>query len=417
MNISEKGEGVRKGSFYMFLALSFTGASLFLFQILAARKIGKVEFGKLGVFYSLFTFLASFLASGFRDFIAVNLPGIFEEEKLKSFLKKVFFSFLFYSFIFYLLLWIISPLFLYRFFDKDILTFFLFSLCFLFLFSLMFIRGILFGFRKISYVAISHSIFGFFILLTGIFFYFFKSNIFHFEFSYLLSLLVPFPITLYLIKRLSPLYFNLNLRNVIPFKNPILMSTINSILETYFYVGILLMKIKNTPYSQIGLFNAILTFFMGIKTLYTAIFMPLLPNLSYAISQKNERLFKHYIKRVVTLIILTLLILLILSFNFLPSLWNLLFGKEFYFYKIDFILISIIISVYLALRLLSRAFFAIKEVNYIFASFIVFLFLLSIIFFLLPFKPLLSIEISFLISSLIVLLVLYLKINKILSKS
>lgn len=409
MNLEEKGEGVRKGSLYMLFALSFVGVSLFLFQIISARKIGKSDFGKLGVFYSLFSFLADFLASGFRDFIAVSIPGIFEEEKLKEFIGKVFFSFLFYSLLFYLLLWIFSPFFLAKFFDQNILSFFLFSLCFIFLFSVMFIRGILFGFRRISYVAISQLTFGILILITGISLYFFKnSKIFHFELSYVISLFFPLPVTFYLVKRVSPIY--LNFKNLINLKTPIYMSTINAILETYFYIGILLMKVKNTPYEQIGIFNAMLTFFMGVKTFYSAIFMPLLPNLSYVLAKKDRRLFKHYTKRVISLIIITFLIMFGLSITFLPSLWNFLFGKGFKFYKIDFILLSIIISIYLMLRLLSRIYFALKEISYIFYSFLAFLFLLPALFFLLPLSSLLAIEISFLITSSILLFILSFKI-------
>lgn len=417
MSIPDQGEGVRKGSFYMLIALSITGVSLFLFNVLAARSIGKSEFGKLGVFYSLFSFIASFLASGFRDLIAVTIPGIREKKTLNKFLEKTFSSFLFYFIIFYILVWVLSPAFIQRFFDTQITSFSLFSLCFIFLFSLMFTRGILLGFRKISYVAISHSIYGILILITGIFFYLTSGRLFHFESAYLFSLLIPIPVTIYLLKKISPLKLNFNLKNIISPWNPLLMSTINSILEAYFYIGILLMKIKNSPYSEIGLFNATLTFFMGVKTFYSAIFMPLLPNLSYAISKKDKRLFIHYIKRIGILIMLTLIILLILSSTFLPSLWNMIFGKGFYFQKIDFILISIIISLYLLLRLFSRAFFAIKEINYIFFSFIIFTVLLALLFFLSPLSPIISIEISFLLSSFITLLFLYLRIYRTLSQT
>ncbi len=386
MSIPDQGEGVRKGSFYMLIALSITGVSLFIFNVLAARSIGKSEFGKLGVFYSLFSFIASFLASGFRDLIAVTIPGIHEKTTLNKFLEKSLSSFLFYFIIFYILIWVLSPVLINKFFDNHITNFSLFSLCFIFLLSLMFIRGILLGFRKISYLAISHSIYGIFTLLTGIFFYLISGKLFHFEFAYLLSLLIPIPVTIYLLKKISPLKFNFNFKNIIFPGNPLLMSTINSILESYFYIGILLMKVKNSPYSDIGLFNATLTFFMGVKTFYSAIFMPLLPNLSYAISKKDKRLFIHYIKRISILIIFTLIAFLILSSTFLPSLWNMIFGKGFYFQEIDFILISIIISLYLLLRLFSRAFFAIKEISYIFISFVIFIFLLTLLFFLFPFS-------------------------------
>lgn len=411
MNQNSKGEGIIKGSFYMILALGITGFSLFLFQILAARKIGKEEFGKLSIFYSLFFLLADFFSSGFRDFLSVELPKISDKEKLKDFLKKFFSSFIFYSILFYILLLLFSPIFVKKFFDENFLTFFLFSLCFLFMFSTIFLRGAILGFRKISYVAISNLSFGILIFILGIYFYLKESKLIHFEISYLISVSLTFPLTLYLLKRLSPFYFSFNLKEIIFPKNPLMMSSVNSILESYFYIGIILMKIKNSPYGDIGTLSAILTFFLGIKTLYTGIFIPLLPNLSYVLWVEKKEKFYKYLKVVGILIILTFLLLLILSLTILPSLWQIFFGKGYKFQKIDFVLISIIISIYLMIRLLSRAFFAMREINYIFFTIILFLILLSLIFFLLPLKPLISIEISFLFSSLVSLLLLYLKLK------
>ncbi|MEO0259648.1 MAG: hypothetical protein ABIM77_02775 [candidate division WOR-3 bacterium] len=411
MNQNSKGEGIVKGSFYMILALGITGFSLFLFQILAARKIGKEEFGKLSIFYSLFFLLADFFSSGFRDFSSVELSKIFDKEKLKDFLKKYFSSFIFYSIAFYTLIFLLSPLFLKKFFDKNFVNFFLFSLCFLFMFSTIFLRGALLGFRKISYVAISNLSFGILILISGLYFYLRESKLIHFEISYLISVFLTFPLTLYLLKRLTPFYLSFNFKEIILPKNPLMMSSVNSILESYFYIGIILMKIKNAPYGDIGTLSAILTFFLGIKTLFTGIFIPLLPNLSYVLSLEKKEKFYKYIKLTGFLIILTLLLLLILSFTILPSLWQIFFGKGYKFQKIDFVLISIIISIYLMIRLLSRAFFAIKEINYIFFTIIIFLILLSLVFFLLPLKPLISIEISFLFSSFIVFFLLYLRLK------
>jgi O-antigen/teichoic acid export membrane protein len=410
--MQQKREGLLKGSIYMIFALAFNGISLFLFQILSARSIGKEEFGKLSLFYSLFFFLADFLSSGFRDFSASYLPEIQKKEIKEEFLKKYFFSFSFYSIFFYVLLWIFSPFLIKKFFEGKTLNFFIFSLCFLFMFSTIFLRGLLLGFLKITYVAFSNISFGITLIVFGIIFYLKKGKLIHFQISYLISTFLTFPITIYFLKKISNFYFSTNFKSLIFPKIPLMMSTVNSILESYFYIGIILMKIKNIPYSEIGILSAILTFFLGIKTIYTGIFIPLLPNLSYALSENKKQKFYKYLKIVTILIITTLLILLISSITFLPSLWQFFFGKGFKFKKLDFSLISIIVSIYLIIRLLSRAFFAIKEIKYIFFSSIFFLLLLLIFFLIIPLSGIKIFEISFLISSIILFLILFLKMNR-----
>lgn len=362
-------EGVRKGSLYQLLGLGAGGAFLFLFNVIAARKLGPSGYGIMSVLYSLITVITPLLAGGIR-LGTIKFISTFEARNEKYKIQATIRNSVVFLIPFLVLFLMVALVIRDPIKDKYLNhSFFLFLIFILSVFLRSFaslVRGVIQGLREFKYniITIGIEYFSMLLFLLGSILFFglgINGACTSLLSAQAITLVAGFLICHRFKSRLKNNKKNEDswgLRNFSHFVVPVAFSNFLSFF--LFRSGPFLIKtLAEVDADKLaGLFASAFALVSVLRMLVESLSGALFPNLSRAEALRDVRLQKRYIKNSI-LFVTGMSITMTLIFWLLgPSILRVVYGKEFLLKRLDIFLIASMGGLYFSAQLLNTILFA-----------------------------------------------------------
>ncbi len=396
-------KGLFGGTFWSFIGLVANSIFVFFYLSLVGKKAGPEILGMVGVFYSFYMFISFLFGSGFRDYVVRKISKYAaknEYKKVKNLVDEAV-SYLIFVLILNIFLFLIfNWLILKKLFNGNYFLFFSSFLCFFLLTFGIVGRGFVVGKKIFSAFGILFFLRGFLLFFSGLFFYIkglkdLKFYIYPFiiaEFSNFI--LYAF----YLIYLKRGIFFKINFN--LPLNEIFSMSFSNSVLNSFFTLPLILLKIKNVSENLIGNFTAEISAFRGLRVFFASFFVPAYPAISSSYYKGDKKNFRKIIY-----LSFSLIFFFVAIFTFFIVLWGQSFlyiffpKKDFIFYKKEFLLLSVSLLFHLITRFFTRVFFGSERHNFVWKVLFLWVLILVIPYLLIKTKNEINLILIFLIIS------------------
>lgn len=351
--------GIKKGFILSLLGQITAAFFIFLFQTLSGRYLSVEEFGLLRILYDLILSFTAIINTGPRDVLIRNITYYEGKEDIKRirFITKNVFIFFSLFLIIFLLIVLSFNSFFYRFLDNSraLLLFFITGTINLSLFYLLLAYSE--AKRSFNYYSILNIIYG----ISLFSFIIFRYKFFFYSFVLSFSPLIPSIFCIFYIKKFKWLNINGEKEVVKNLNHQFFTLSLINFFDTFiFRAGSFIIKFTGGEYANkmAGEFNYVFAPLSVLRVVMIAFFVGFFPYLSKAIGEGNENLSKRYIRKGFLFIILVCSIFTLIFYFTGDIILKMLYGRESNVGKIDFLLISIFISLIVLGRMGNRVLLA-----------------------------------------------------------
>ncbi len=347
--------GVRKGFILSLSGQIVAALFIFLFQTLSGRYLSVEEFGLLRILYDLILSFTAIINTGPRDVLIRNITyyeGKKDLKKIRFVNRNVFLFFSLFIFIFLILILSFNSFFI-RFLDNSCILFlsFIFGTINLSLFYLL--LAYTEAKREFKYYSILNIIYG--ISLFSFILYRYNFNFYSLVLSF--SPLVPFLFCIYYINKFGWLEIKGEREIVKNLHHQFFTLSLINFFDTFiFRAGSFIIKFSggNLANRIAGEFNYVFAPLSVLRVVMLAFFVGFFPYLSKAIGEGDEKLSKKYIINGFLFILSVCSIFTVFFYLTGDIVLKILYGKPSNVGKIDFLLISIFISLIILGRMGNR---------------------------------------------------------------
>lgn len=357
-------QGVRKGTFFSFLGFCAGGALLFLFNVIAARRLGPSNYGVLNVLYSITTVIVPLIAGGIRlgaaRFISA-FEATHQRERIRATLRNSLLLLIGFLLVFLIAVLILRDSVEERYLNHSLFLFLIFVFSVFVRSFLTLARGILQGLREFQFNAITIGIeYASMLLLLLVLVLLLGQGLDGACTSILGASAITLVTALAIIHRSRSRLAGdgagedeAPLGEFFRFVGPVALANFLSLF--LFRAGPFLIKTfgRSDADRLVGLFAATFAIVSAVQLLVRALSGALFPNLTRVEAMEDFSRQRRYVRKSMLFVALVCTAMVLVLWLMGPRILHLFYGKEFILRRLDFVLIAALGGFYFLAQLAS----------------------------------------------------------------